>query len=459
MTSKLIGLLAALLATIANAAEKPNIIFILADDLGYGEVGCYGQKEIRTPNIDRLADEGIRFTHGYSGNTVCAPSRCTLMTGLHNGHARIRSNGDGPLEPGDVTVAEVLKRAGYTTGLFGKWGLGEAGTTGVPNRKGFDEWFGYLNQTHAHNYYPDFLWRNETKVTIPGNVVSKGVASKSVTYSNDLFTDEALSFVERHRDKPFFLYLTYTIPHANNERGKAEGNGMEVPSDEPYTDKPWPAPEKNKAAMITRLDGYVGKLMQKLKDLKLDEKTIVFFSSDNGPHKEGGIKPDFFRGTGELRGIKRDLTDGGIRVPMIVRWPTHIEPRQVREDVWGFIDFLPTAADLAGVPAPAELDGISVVPALLGKASLPADRFLYWEFHERGYQQAVRWQNWKALRLKAGEPVELYDVKSDPGETKNVAADHPDVVAKVEAYLKTAWKPSKQWPQPRKGATNRETRP
>ena len=429
-----------------GSARPPNIVFVLADDLGYGDVGCYGQKQIQTPNLDRLAAEGMRFTQCYAGSTVCAPSRCALMTGKHTGHATVRGNALVPLRPDDVTVAEVLKRAGYTTALIGKWGLGEPGTSGVPNRKGFDYFFGYLNQVHAHNYYPDFLWRNQEKVPLEGNVVEKGVASRRTQYSHDLFTAQALGYLEREREKPFFLYLAYTIPHANNERGRAEGNGMEVPSDAPYTDRPWPQVEKNHAAMITRLDADVGKLVKRLKDLGLDEETVIFFSSDNGPHKEGGADPQFFHSSGPLRGYKRDLTEGGIRVPMIVRWPGHIRSGVASDQVWAFWDFLPTAADLADTEAPTGLDGRSVAPTLLGTGGQRQHACLYWEFHEGGSKQAVRMGDWKGIRRAVGAPLELYDLKNDVGETHNVADKHPEVVARIEAYLKGARTESPEWP-------------
>jgi arylsulfatase A-like enzyme len=439
------------LAAVAPAAEparKPNIVFILADDLGYGDLGCYGQKLIQTPHLDRLAAEGMRFTQCYAGSTVCAPSRCALMTGQHTGHCIVRGNANVPLRPQDRTVAELLKEAGYATGLVGKWGLGEAGTTGVPNRKGFDSFYGFLNQTHAHNYYPDFLWRNEEKVPLAGNVESsvKGVAAQRAQYVPDLFAREALEFVEKHRDRPFFLYYATTIPHANNERTRAEGNGEEVPSDAPYSDRPWPPPEKNKAAMITRLDADVGRLMAKLKELKLDDNTVVFFTSDNGPHKEGGNKPEFFQSSGPLRGIKRDLYEGGIRMPMIVRWPGRIKAGAVSDFVWAFWDFLPTAAELAGVKPPAGIDGYSVAPVLLGDSLPKSHLYLYWEFHEGGSKQAVRFGDWKAVRLKPGGPVELYDLKADIGEQHNVAAQHPDVVARADEYIKQARTESERWP-------------
>ncbi len=426
----------------AQPARKPNVVFILADDLGYGDLGCYGQQKIRTPNLDRLAAQGTRFTQAYAGSTVCAPSRCTLMTGKHTGHATVRGNALVPLRPEDVTVAEVFKAAGYATGLIGKWGLGEPGSTGLPTRQGFDYFFGYLNQVHAHNYYPDYLWRNEQKVALP-NVVVKGVASHKEVYSADLLTREALEFVEKHKAEPFFLYLAFTIPHANNEGGK---NGMEVPSDEPYSQEPWPQFAKNHAAMITRLDADVGRVLERLRALGLEDDTLVFFSSDNGPHKEGGADPVFFRSGGPLRGFKRSMHDGGIRVPMLVRWPGHVKAAAVSEQVWAFWDFLPTAAELVGVKAPAGLDGISMLPALLGKGEQKQHDFLYWEFHENGFKQAVRHGPWKAIRWQIGAPLELYDLRSDIGEEHNVAAQHPEVSARIEEYLKRARTDSLEFP-------------
>jgi len=335
----------------------------------------------------------------------------------------------------------VLKTAGYTTGLCGKWGLGEADSAGVPNKKGFDFFFGYLNQNHAHAYYPDFLWKNQEKVALP-NVVKNNVASKKVLYSPDLITKEALAFIEGNADRPFFLYFAPTLPHANNE---AKQEGMEIPSDAPYTDDTWPQPQKNHAAMITRLDADVGRLLDKLKELKLDENTIVFFSSDNGPHKEGGADPAFFNSSGGLRGYKRSMTEGGIRVPMIVRWPGKAK-RAESDLVWAFWDFLPTVAELAGARAPSGLDGQSIAPEILGTAPVKPHEFLYWEFHEGGSKQAVRTGDWKAIRSKMGVPLELYDLRHDIYEMENVAAKHPDVIARVEEYLKSARSDSKQWP-------------
>jgi arylsulfatase A-like enzyme len=425
-------------------AEKPNIIFIMADDLGYGDLGCYGQKHIRTPNIDKLALEGMRFTDCYTGSTVCAPSRSVLMTGQHTGHTRVRGNGGKvggvivtdngsperrvPLEAEDVTVAEVLKQAGYATGITGKWGLAEPNTDGLPTRQGFNEWFGYLNQRRAHTYYPPYLWRNEEKMMLEVNA-----DDRRGQYSHDIFTEFALDFVRRHNAGPFFLYLPYTIPHAK----------YEIPSTEPYTDKSWPADAKVHAAMITRMDGDVGRIMNLLKELAIDERTLVFFCSDNGAAKRwDGI----FDSSGVLRGHKTDLYEGGIRTPMIARWPGKIPAGKTSDAPWYFADVMPTFADIAGMTSPANIDGISVLPALLGAKQKTNDRFLYWEFFESGFQQAVRWQNYKAIRLAPGKPLELYDLSRDIAEKNDIAEEHPDVIARIETYLKTARTDSPNWP-------------
>ena len=430
--------------------HPPNIIFILADDLGYGELGCYGQKKIKTPNIDRLAAEGIRFTQCYAGTTVCAPSRSCLMTGQHSGHTRIRGNNAYPLQPEDVTVAEVLQKADYHTGVIGKWGLGLPDTTGTPVRQGFDDFVGFLSQTHAHQYYPTNIWRNnrtafgEVDALVP---LEQNTNGQRRVYVHDVFTRAATNFLRVNQSFPFFLYLTYTIPHANNELGRAQGNGMEVPDDAPYSKEDWPQPEKNKAAMITRMDRDIGNLLAMLKAFQLETNTVVFFTSDNGPHDEGGAKAAFFQSAGPLRGIKRDMYEGGIRVPMIVRWTGAIQPGQVSDFPWAFWDFLPTAAEIARVKdkVPAGIDGQSILPTLLGKAQKPHE-FFYWEFHEKGSKQAVRMGDWKAVRLTMDKPLELYDLGKDVGETNNVAAAHPEVVAKIEAYLKTARTDSPKWP-------------
>jgi len=425
-------------------AKQPNIIYIMADDLGYADLGCYGQKEIQTPNLDRLAAGGMRFTQCYAGSTVCAPSRSVLMTGQHTGHTRVRGNfgkvggtlvlDNGgpqrrvPLEAEDVTVAEVLKQAGYVTGITGKWGLGEPATTGLPNRQGFDEWFGYLNQRRAHTYYPPYLWRNEEKVTLQGNQ-----NGRRKEYSHDMFTDFALDFVTRHRSRPFFLYLAYTVPHAR----------YEIPSTEPYTGKPWPDDAKVHAAMITRMDRDIGRLMALLKELDIDRRTIVFFCSDNGAAKRWeGV----FDSCGPLRGHKGDLYEGGLRTPMIARWPGRVPAGKTSEAVWYFADVLPTLAELAGARPPDGIDGISVVPTLLGKKQATADRYLYWEFPGGTLRQAVRWRHFKALRSAPDKPLELYNLAQDIAEQQNVAAEHPEVVARIERYLATARTDSPNWP-------------
>jgi arylsulfatase A-like enzyme len=443
----------------AMKPKRPNIIFILADDLGYGDLGCFGQQAIKTPNIDRMAAEGMRFTDHYAGSTVCAPSRCALMTGLHTGHCLVRGNARVPLRPSDVTVAELLEKAGYTTGIIGKWGLGEPESTGIPNRQGFDYWFGYLNQRHAHNYYPEYLWRNRQKFELENQVnhiirgrdrTPGGVATKKVEYSHDLFAEDALRFVQSNKDNPFFLYLAFTIPHANNEAGN---KGMEVPAYGPYADKDWPRPQKGHAAMITRMDGDVGRLMAKLEELGLDENTFVFFSSDNGPHKEGGADPAFFNSSGPLRGYKRALYEGGIRVPTIARWPGKIKPGSVTDHISAFWDFLPTCCDLAGIDTPQDTDGISMLPTLLGRAAEQKDHeYLYWEFHEQGKKQAVRMGNWKGVRLNVAKnpdgPIELYYLKTDIGEQNNIADQHPQIVARIEDIMASARTPSEHWPLP-----------
>lgn len=439
-----------------STQRPPNIILIVADDLGYGDLGCYGQSRIKTPNLDSLATEGIRFTQFYAGSTVCAPSRCALMTGLHTGHCLIRGNANVPLRPEDLTVAELLQRAGYHTGLIGKWGLGREATTGVPQNKGFDEFAGYLDQVHAHDYYTTYLWRYDPRTHFEGQVpLIENAGGRHEVYTHDLFTTAATNFVRINRPEahnhhqPFFLYLAYTIPHANNEEGARSGNGMQVPSDEPYSNESWPQPEKNKAAMITRLDADIGKLMALLQKLGIDNDTMVFFTSDNGPHKEGGVDPKFFQSSGPLRGIKRDLYEGGIRVPMIVRWPGKIKPGRVSGQVWAFWDFLPTAAEIASARPPDKLDGISMLPTLLDRPQTNQHAFLYWEFHERGFQQAARSGAWKAVRLQADKPLELYDLSADLSEQTNVAERHPEITARFEQYFKTARTESDHWPAPK----------
>ncbi len=417
----------------AQRQPPPNIVFIMADDLGYGDLGCYGQKVIKTPNIDRLAAEGVRCTAAYSASTVCAPSRCGLMTGMHMGHATVRGNRspEVALRPGDVTVAEVLKQAGYATGMFGKWGVGGPVTLGRPNAQGFDEFFGYLSQWHAHELFPSHLWDNEVE-----HFIAENRAGGRGVYSQDLFAERSLDFMERNVHRPFFLYLPSALPHANNELGRRTGDGMEVPHYGSYADRDWPNPERGFAAMIEFLDRDVGRILDKLDELKLADNTIVFFTSDNGPHEEGGHKLDFFNSNGKLRGMKRDQYEGGIRVPTLVRWPGKIPAGSVCDEPWAFWDVLATCADLAGVPAP-ETDGISMLPALQGKPQ-QSHEYLYWEFHERRFAQAIRMGKWKAVRLNPHEPVELYDLEADESETTDIAARHPDIVRKMEELFRTA---------------------
>lgn len=437
---------------------KPNIIYILADDLGYGDLGSYGQKIIQTPEMDKLASEGIRFTDHYSGSTVCAPSRCTVMTGLHTGHARVRGNATVPLKPEDVTIAELLKAAGYTTGLIGKWGIGEENSTGVPNKKGFDYFFGYLNQIKAHNSYPEYLWRNDTKVPLDNKVETiqfsyaqgiGGVAKEKNTHSHELFTEEALNFIETNHDSSFFLYLAYTIPHANNEGDPMGQIGMEVPSLGIYKDEDWPEAQKAHAAMITLLDTDVGKIMKKLSDLEIDGNTIVIFTSDNGPHAEGGVDPEFFNSNGALRGMKRELYEGGIRVPMIARWPDKIKAGSQSGHISAFWDFLPTACDVAGINAPENIDGISFFPALLGSAEQKEHDYLYWEFMEFGGRLGIRKGKWKAVKYDMSNnldaPVQLYDLSVDLGEENNIASEHPDIVKELDSLMKTTRTPSEDF--------------
>ena len=449
----------------APPSQPPNIIFIMADDLGYGDLGSYGQGQLQTPRLDRMAAEGMRFLQFYAGSTVCAPSRSVLMTGLHTGHTVVRGNrgvglGEEPLPSEAVTVAELLREAGYRTGLVGKWGLGGPGSEGAPLQQGFDYFYGYLSQVRAHNYYPEYLWEQDEKIALANEVALTqhgyakdlgGVATKRTEYSHDLLTEKALSFVERNNARPFFLYLAYTIPHANNQADD-EGIeappyvGMEVPDYGPYADRDWPATEKGFAAMITRMDRDVGRLLDRLEELGLDENTLVIFTSDNGPHAEGGHNPDFFDSNGALRGIKRDLYEGGIRVPMIAWWPGRIEAGTESDHQGGFWDVMATACNMAGCAPPAGTDGLSFLPALLGEEQ-PAHDYLYWEFSAGGRKQAVRKGQWKAIRfLDEGDHVELYDLSANIGETDDLEASHPEIVREMRRIMQTAHTPSERFP-------------
>lgn len=427
----------------AEEGQRPNIVFILADDLGYEHLGAYGQEKIRTPNLDRLAAQGMRFTQAYS-ESICAPSRSVLMTGLHNGHARIRSNAPGMyLMPVDVTVAEVLKQAGYATGGFGKWGLGDYGSTGVPWRQGFDEWFGQLHQVHAHFYYPYWVWSNDRRYPLFENE-----GERRGRYVADVTHQNALEFIRTHKDGPFFAYLPYILPHSE----------LTVPEEsmEPYVDEfPKVMHDDRRegyidaehvyatyAGMISRLDGYVGEVMTLLETLGIAENTLVIFTSDNGP--QGGGASDrlveFFDGNGPLRGSKGDLYEGGIRVPLIARWPGRIAAGSVSDLPVYFPDVMPTLAALAGTSPPPNIDGLSYLPTLLGKGEQEKHPFMYWAFYApQGppRSQAVRMGDWKAVRHGDAE-LELYDLARDLDESEDVASRHPEVVERMKALMERA---------------------
>ena len=423
---------------------KPNIIFIMADDLGYGDLGCFGGNKILTPHIDRLAEQGTRFTQFYAGSPVCAPSRCVLMTGLHTGHARIRGNspkaggeleqfGEGSMRLSligdEAMVASVLKKAGYATGAAGKWGIGEPNSAGTPTQMGFDEWLGYLNQNHASYYYTDFLWRNREKMAIPEN----RNGGRQV-YSNDLMRDFALDFMRRHSEGPFFLYLPFTIPHAL----------MEVPSLGPYEEKDWPKTFRIYAAMVSRLDEYVGQIMAELDELGIADNTLVMFTSDNGAVDND--RTVFLNSAAGMRGRKRAVYEGGLNVPLIVRWPGAVEAGATDDTVWMFVDILPTFAELTGAPLPDNLDGVSLAPTLQGEDQDLSKRFLYWEFPRNGLWQAGRLGKWKAVRHGLDGPVELYDLEEDPGEMVDLSEQYPEVVADFDKRLRSEHAPSPHWP-------------
>jgi arylsulfatase A-like enzyme len=437
-----------------SVSRPPNLVYIMADDLGWADLGRYGQKLIATPRLDRMAEEGTRFTQYYAGSTVCAPSRASLMLGQHTGHAWIRGNGEIPLRAEDVTVAEVLKDAGYATGVVGKWGLGVEDTPGRPDRQGFDFSFGVLHHVYAHRQYLGYLWKNGEKVDVPRD-----------TFVNDLFTEEALGFIRRHSAEPFYLYLAYTSPHAELRapedsvapyRGRFEETpyvNEKADADYPRAEpRKWsgyrsqPEPRATYAGMVSRIDRDVGRLLDLLAELGIEDETIVFFTSDNGPHQEGGHDPHFFPSAEPLRGIKRDMYEGGIRVPMIVRAPGRVPAGQTSDAVWAHWDVLPTLADLAGGTPPQGIDGISMRSVLEGQAPAGEHPPLYWEFHERGFEQAARMGKWKAVRHGPDQPLELYDLEADLSETTDVAAQHPDVVERFETYLESARTESPLWP-------------
>jgi len=444
--------------------ELPNIVYILADDLGFGDLSCYGQQKFSTPNIDRLARQGIMFSQHYTGCTVSAPSRSSLMTGLHTGHTPIRGNkgwdpeGQWPLPDESYTVAEMLKSKGYATGAFGKWGLGFIDTEGDPNSQGFDEFFGYNCQSLAHNYYPGHLWHNKEKILIHEND-----SGKTGAYSADLIHKAALSFIEQNRGKPFFLFYPTTIPHAElfakeeymkrfrgkfdpekSFNGTDDGPGFRLGS---YGSQP--EAHAAFAAMITQLDDYVGEIITLLSELGLESNTVIFFASDNGPHLEAGADPDYFNSNGQLKGYKRDLYEGGIRTPLIVKWPGKVKSGKTSDHISAFWDVLPTLAEITGASVPDGIDGISFLPELLGKRQQKHE-YLYWEFHEQGGKTAVRMDDWKAVRLNVNKmpqgAIELYDLSTDEEETTDLAAKNPEIVRKMEELMKQAHIASEVFP-------------
>jgi arylsulfatase A-like enzyme len=438
---------------------KPNIVYILADDLGYGDLSCYGQTRFETPNIDKLAENGIKFTQHYSGSTVCAPSRSSLMTGQHTGHTFIRGNkeiqpeGQHPLEAEAVTLAEALQDAGYVTGAFGKWGLGYPGSEGDPNNQGFDEFFGYNCQRIAHNYYPYHMWHNQEKVMLEGNA-----GTQTGQYGPEVIQQYALKFLEENKDKPFFMYYPSIIPHAElfapeeyieKYRGKflpeKSYEGVDA-GEEGFRNGAYGSqPEAHAAfaAMINVLDDQVGEIVAKLKELGIYENTIIMFSSDNGPHLEGGADPDYFDSNGPLKGYKRDLYEGGIRVPMIAVWEGKIPAGSETGHISAFWDVFPTVAEISGAAVPEDSDGISFLPTLLGNENeQQKHEFLYWEFHERGGRQAVRKGNWKLVKYNVLDPekttTELYNLENDLGEENNMAEQHPEIVEELSEIMKNA---------------------
>ncbi|MEX2336501.1 MAG: arylsulfatase [Fulvivirga sp.] len=444
--------------SVSENLGKPNIIYILADDLGYGDLGCYGQEKIETPNIDKLAAGGIKFTNHYSGSTVCAPSRSSLMTGLHTGHTPVRGNKEHKPEgqqalPDSVTaIAQVMKTAGYATGAFGKWGLGFIGTTGDPNHQGFDQFFGYNCQRQAHRYYPEYLWHNSKKVFLPGNDWKN-----KETYAQDVIQEKTLAFIEANKDKPFFAFVPMVIPHAElaapedsllqkyrnkfteekpykGGKGSAYGPDLKISRYQPQ-----PEPRATFAAMVQRMDVYVGQIVEKLEKAGIADNTIIMFASDNGPHKEGGADPNFFQSNGELRGHKRDLYEGGIRTPFIVNWPSKVKAGQTSAHISAFWDILPTLAEIAGAEQVPENDGISFLPTILGEKDQAKHDNLYWEFVEQGGKQAVRKGDWKAVKVNVKEnpdaPIELYNLAKDLSEQNDVASQHPDIVKEMNAIM------------------------
>ena len=449
------------LVLFTSAQTRPNIIFILADDLGYGELGCYGQQKIETPNIDKLAREGLKFTQFYSGSTVCAPARASFLTGLHTGHTVIRGNrsvqpeGQAPLPDSINTFVNLLQNNNYATAAFGKWGLGFITNSGDPNKKGFDKFYGYNSQSLAHDYYPPYIWDNHDKVDLSTNNTADSI------YSAALIHQKAIDYIKHSGSKPFFLYLPYTLPHGDvigphdkfydyytkkfNEQALA-GRDLRT---RPHNIEPEPLPHAQFAAMVARFDNYVGEIVNAITDKGLDKNTLIIFTSDNGPHRENGGDPDFFNSNGIFKGIKRDLYEGGIRVPFIAYWKGQIKPGTI-DQAAALWDMYPTLLELAGVESKTAIDGISLVPTLLKNGKQKAHEYFYWEFHEMGGRQAVRWGNWKGIRLDVNKnsdaAIELYDLQKDPGEENNIAAKHPDIVKQVAAFMGKAHRSDPGWP-------------
>jgi arylsulfatase A-like enzyme len=446
-TTSIITLMMVFSFNLILAQERPNIIFIMADDLGYGDVGAYGQQLIKTPNIDRLSAEGMMFSDYYSGAAVCAPARSVLMTGLHTGHTRIRGNfgkggvvglagqkGRVPLKEEDLTIAEVLQNQGYRTGMIGKWGLGEPNTTGEPNKKGFDYFFGFYNQRRAHSYYPEYLWRNTEKVILHGNE-----NLQNHQYIHNLFADESINFIDRNHQKPFFLYLPVCIPHSR----------YELPDNGIYTHKKgWTDLQKKYAAMVTRLDETVGRILQRLENLGIADNTYVFFTSDNGPAEIQGDW-EMFNSNGRFRGMKRDPYEGGIRIPFIVRHPQKIAPGTKSDQVGYFADFFPTVLELIGDKSSENFDGNSIAGILHGTQKTFESRPLYWEFYEKNGWRATRFGKWKAIQknLHKGDqgPIEIYNLYRDPAETFDISQSHPQLVKKAKKIFKSESDPSEHY--------------
>ena len=458
-----------------HAADKPNIIYILADDLGYNELGCYGQKQIKTPNIDAIAAQGVKLTQHYSGSAVCAPTRCSFITGKHSGHSQVRNNSAGvfknkptrknpvgegqyPLARGTETVGKILQRAGYKTCAVGKWGLGGPDNEGSPNKQGFDHYFGYLCQRQAHNYYPTHLWRNEKKIELEGNEGGKQLIGKH--YAPDLIHREAITFIEKNHKQPFFLYYATIIPHVSlqvpeNDPGLADYR-KQWPNEKPYTGNrgyiPNKTPHATYAAMITRMDRYMGKLIAKLKELGVYENTLIIFTSDNGPTNAGGGGASYFDSAGVLRAGKGSLYEGGIRVPFVASWPGKIKPGRLSDHPSAGWDMLATFADLAGTKLKKETDGISLLPTLIGKGEQQKHPHLYWEL---GTQQAIRMGDWKAYR-RAGGKIALYNLADDVGEKTNVANQHPDIIKKMTELFTSSRTENKDFKDPAKPRAKRD---